>query len=241
MSRTYKTAWITLAVIGALAIRASAEEKPLHSAVKPIPRKGGWMKRHESFNKRVAKGNADLIFIGDSITHGWERNGKEVWQKYYGSRKAVNLGIGGDRTQHVLWRLDNGNLYRIKPKLAVIMIGTNNSRDNTPAEIFDGNKAIVNKLRKKLPEMKILLLAVFPRGKDANDARRKVNEKANAMMAKLADGKHVHYLDIGKKFTQADGKLTREIMPDLLHLSKKGYGIWAESIEEMVKKLMGDS
>ena len=95
-----------------LALPATAETKP-HSAIKPEPRSGGWMKRHESFNKRVAQGNCDLIFIGDSITQGWEGRGKGVWAKYYAKRNAVNLGIGGDRTQHVIWRLDNGNLYRI--------------------------------------------------------------------------------------------------------------------------------
>lgn len=199
------------------------------------------MKRHQSMNARVAKGNVDLIFIGDSITQGWEGRGKGIWQKHYGKRNAVNLGIGGDRTQHVLWRMDNGNIKDIKPKLAVIMIGTNNSGSNSSEEIFDGNEAIVAKLRKALPEMKILILAVFPRGTDANDKRRQVNEKANAMIAKLADGEAVHYLDIGKNFLKDDGTLPREIMPDLLHLSEQGYTIWAESIEPSVKKLMGES
>ena len=234
--RSVLAALIAFSVVGS----AQAEDKQLHSAVKPQPRQGRWMKRHESFNKRVAKGNVDLIFIGDSITHGWEGRGKDIWAKYYTPRKAVNLGIGGDRTQHVLWRLDNGNLYNIKPKLAVIMIGTNNSRDNSPQEIYEGNKTIVAKLQKKLPDMNILVLGIFPRGKDSNDARRKVNQKANAMIAKLADGKRVHYLDIGAKFTESDGRLTKKIMPDLLHLSPKGYTIWAESIEASVKKLMAE-
>ena len=212
----------------------------LHSATKPVPRSGGWTKRHESFNKRVAQGNCDLIFIGDSITQGWEGRGKKVWAKHYAKRNAVNLGIGGDRTQHVIWRLDNGNLYRIKPKAAVIMIGTNNSGNNTSQEIADGVEAIVKQLRKKLPETKVLLLGVFPRGANNADKRRKVNEGANAIFKKLADGKVVHYLDIGPKFLQKDGTLPREIMPDLLHLSEKGYTIWAESIEAKLKELMGE-
>jgi lysophospholipase L1-like esterase len=223
-----------------IAFPAVAEEAPLHSAVKPEPRAGGWMNRHNGFNERVAKGDVDLIFIGDSITQGWEGRGKVVWQESYGKRNAVNLGIGGDRTQHVLWRLDNGNIKGISPKLAVIMIGTNNAGSNTSAEIFDGNKAIVAKLQKELPEMNILILAVFPRGPDANNRHRKVNEGANAMISKLADGKKVHYLDIGKSFLQEDGVLTREIMPDLLHLSEQGYKIWADSIEASVKKLMSE-
>lgn len=227
-------------LISAMAASVVAQEKPMHSAVKPVPREGGWMKRHQSFNERVAKGNVDLIFIGDSITQGWEGKGKNVWQKFYGDRNAVNLGIGGDRTQHVLWRLDHGNIKDISPELAVIMIGTNNSGDNSPQEIYEGNKAIVEKLRAKLPEMKILLLAVFPRGANPSDKRRQVNEAANKMIAELADGKNVHYLDIGEKFLEEDGTLTREIMPDLLHLSEQGYTIWAESIEPSVKKLMDE-
>lgn len=216
-----------------------AEEK-LHSATKPVPRSGGWMKRHESFNKRVAQGKCDLIFIGDSITQGWEGRGRKVWAKFYAKRNVVNLGISGDRTQHVIWRLDNGNLYRIKPKAAVIMIGTNNSGSNTSQEIADGLGVIVKQLRKKLPDTKLLLLGVFPRGTNNTDKRRKVNEGANAIFKKLADGKAVHYLDIGPNFLQKDGTLPREIMPDLLHLSEKGYTIWAESIEAKLEELMGE-
>jgi lysophospholipase L1-like esterase len=218
-----------------------ADDKPNHDAIKPVPRAGGWLKRHESFNKRVAEGGVDLIFIGDSITQGWEGRGKEVWSKFYGERNAVNLGIGGDRTQHVIWRLDNGNLYNIKPKAAVIMIGTNNSGSNTPEQIAEGVTKIVNQLRTKVPQTKILLLAVFPRGPDKNDKRRLVNEKTNAIFAKLDDGINVHYLDIGAKFLNEDGTLTREIMPDLLHLSEEGYTIWAESIEEPLADLLGEN
>ena len=221
------------------AIAAIAEDK-LHSATKPVPRSGGWTKRHQSFNKRVAQGNCDLIFIGDSITQGWEGRGKKVWAKHYTKRNAVNLGIGGDRTQHVIWRLDNGNLHRIKPKAAVIMIGTNNSGSNSSQEIADGVEVIVKQLRKKLPETKVLLLGVFPRGANKADKRRQVNEGANATSKIIADGKSVHYLDIGQKFLKEDGTLPREIMPDLLHLSEKGYTIWAESIEAKLKELMGE-
>ena len=198
------------------------------------------MKRHESFNTRVAKGDVDLVFIGDSITQGWEGRGKGVWEKFYGKRNSVNLGIGGDRTQHVIWRLDNGNLKDITPKAAVIMIGTNNSGSNSSKEIADGVRAIVKQIRAKSPKTQILLLGVFPRGTNNEDKRRQVNEGANSIFSKLDDGKHVHYLDIGPKFLQKDGMLTREIMPDLLHLSQKGYTIWAESIEAKLKELLGE-
>jgi lysophospholipase L1-like esterase len=237
---TMKYAYLSLILSIFLSPSFSAEANELHSAVKPVPRSGGWMKRHESFNKRVDEGKVDLILIGDSITHGWEGKGKSVWEKFYGKRNAVNLGIGGDRTQHVMWRLDNGNVKGISPKVAVVMIGTNNSGNNSPEEIADGLAAITKQLRAKLPETKVLLLGIFPRGANKDDGRRKVNEKANAIFKKLADGKDVHYLDIGEKFLEPDGTLSRKIMPDLLHLSVEGYTIWAESIEPSLKKLMGE-
>ncbi|RZO13017.1 MAG: GDSL family lipase [Verrucomicrobiaceae bacterium] len=235
-----KIAYLSLILSIFLSPSFLAEANELHSAVKPVPRSGGWMNRHESFNQRVAKGKVDLVLIGDSITHGWEGKGKSVWEKFYGKRNAVNLGIGGDRTQHVMWRLDNGNVKGISPKVAVVMIGTNNSGNNSPEEIADGLAAITKQLRKKLPKTKVLLLGIFPRGANKDDGRRQVNEKANAIFKKLADGNDVHYLDIGAKFLEPDGTLTRKIMPDLLHLSVEGYTIWAESIEPTLKKLMGE-
>jgi lysophospholipase L1-like esterase len=225
-----------------LSLPLRADETP-NSATKPEPRGDDWWQaRQKSFNERAAKGNVDLLLIGDSITHGWEGNeGKELWQKYYAPRNAVNLGIGGDRTQHVLWRLDNGNIEGIKPKLAVLMIGTNNSNgnDNTAEEIGAGIKAIVEKLRTKLPETKVLILAIFPRGEKPNSQREK-NAAASKIAAEAADNKNVFFLDIGPKFLTDDGTLNKDIMPDLLHLSPKGYEIWATSIEPTVVDLMGE-
>lgn len=217
-----------------------SQEKP-NDAIVAAPRDANWMKRHESFNERVKQGNADLLFIGDSITQGWERAGKSTWDEFYAKRNAVNLGISGDRTQHVLWRLDHGNIDDIKPKLAVLMIGTNNAAANTSEQISAGVTAIVEKLRAKLPETKLLILAIFPRGADKEDALRKVNEGANVIIQKLADNRMVHYLDIGPSFLAADGTLSKEVMPDLLHLNEKSYRTWAESIEPRVKDLLGES
>jgi lysophospholipase L1-like esterase len=212
-----------------------------NDAVNPVARNDDWWQnRHKAMNERVAQGNVDLLMIGDSITQGWEGNGKDVWEKYYTPRNAVNLGIGGDRTQHVLWRLQNGNLQGIEPKLAVLMIGTNNAGANTSEQIAEGIAKIVELLRKEKPNMKVLILAIFPRGENNNDPARKINQGANEIVAELADNQSVFYLDIGLKFTQADGTLTRDIMPDLLHLSPAGYQIWAESIEPMVVQLMGE-
>ncbi|MBW3596682.1 MAG: GDSL family lipase [Planctomycetes bacterium] len=230
----------SLSLLLAIPSVSLAQEAPKHSAVTPVPREGGWMQRHQSFNERVKQGNVDLIFIGDSITQSWEGAGRKVWEEFYGDRNAVNLGISGDRTQHVLWRLENGNIEGISPKLAVLMIGTNNSGDNTSDEIADGVNAIVKKLRAELPETKVLVLAIFPRGADPSDPRRKVNKGANEQIAKLAEKENVYYLDIGPAFLAEDGTLSKEIMPDLLHLSERGYRIWAESIEPKVSELMGE-
>ena len=241
-SRMFLTACVALVTLLSLANSAavSVAQEKANDAITPVPRDANWMKRHDSFNERVKKGNVDLLLIGDSITHGWEGGGKAVWEKYYTPRNAVNLGIGGDRTQHVLWRLDNGNVDGISPKAAVLMIGTNNSGTNSPVQIAEGVAAVVKKLQEKLPKTKILVLAIFPRGADINDTKRKVNTAANLQISKLADGKMVHYLDIGDKFLNNDGTLSKEVMPDLLHLNEKSYATWAEAIEPKLKELLGE-
>lgn len=205
----------------------------------PVPREGGWMQRHESINKRTKEGDIDLIFIGDSITQGWNDN--ETWKKYYEGRKAANLGISGDRTEHVLWRLDHGNIEGISPKVAVLMIGTNNSggKEYSAEDIGEGIRAIVAKLRDKLPKTKVLILAIFPRGEKPNPQREK-NAKASKIASEMADDKDVFFLDIGPAFLNEKGEIDKAIMPDFLHLSPEGYKIWAKSIESKLSELMGD-
>ncbi len=219
---------------------AVAEKQP--AAVTPVSRpEKRWQDRQNALNERVKQGNADLIFIGDSITQNWEGKGKEVWKKYYDKRNAVNLGISGDQTQHVLWRLENGNIKGISPKLAIVMIGTNNSNGRQkPEDIAAAVKLIVEKLRDKLPQTKVLLLGIFPRGADDQDPRRQVNMKVNEIISQQADNNMIFYLDIGDKFLEPDHKLSKEIMPDLLHPDAKGYEIWAEAVEPAVAKLMGE-
>ncbi|UCG57559.1 MAG: DUF1080 domain-containing protein [Phycisphaerales bacterium] len=217
-------------------------EAKQHSAVSPAHRHSWWTLRNDAVNERVKHGNVDLLFIGDSITHGWEGGGKKYWDQYYAPRNAVNMGFGGDRTQHVLWRLDNGHLEGISPKLAVLMIGTNNSNgnDNTAEEIADGIVAICNRLRTKCPKTRILILAIFPRGPEPS-AQRQKNAEASLLASKIADGKMIHYLDINDKFLGEDGSLSKEIMPDHLHPNEAGYKIWAQAIEPKVAELMGES
>ena len=234
----------TLVVAGLLSstifVRA---QSAAHSAIVPVPRDANWKIRADLLDKRVKETpDAELLFIGDSITQGWEGGGaKEVWAKFYAKRQAVNLGIGGDRTQHVLWRLINAPLDGVKPKVAVVMIGTNNSNaeDNTPGQIIDGIAAIIAKLRERLPNTKILLLGIFPRSENFTAQRGKLTQ-INQVLAKMDDGKNVHYLDIGHQFLTSAGVLPAEIMPDYLHLSPQGYQMWADAIEPKLAELLGE-
>jgi lysophospholipase L1-like esterase len=204
-----------------------------------------WKKRHDKFVEQTKKGGIEVVFLGDSITQGWEGK-KAIWDKAFGEFKPGNYGIGGDQTGHVLWRITEGKeLEGLDPKLAVIMIGTNNTGSHSAEQIAGGIKAIVERLRKDKPKTKILLLGVFPRAGAPKDAKvatkEQLNKKIpdiNKTISKLDDGKMVFYKDIGDKFLTSDGGLSREVMPDLLHLSPKGYEIWADAIKEDIAKLV---
>jgi beta-glucosidase len=229
-----------------------------HAEVTPVAQEPNlvswWPSRHKAVLERIEKGNVDLVMIGDSITHGWEKRGKNIWDKYYANRNAVNLGFGGDRTQHVLWRIQNGEIDGISPKLVVLMIGTNNSggKNISPEQISDGIKAIVCVLRNKLPNTKILVLGIFPRGsvkqrKDKNDVNDGLPnpqwaklDTTNELISKIADNKMIYYLNINKVFLNTNGEVSREALPDLLHPSEKGYNLWAQAMEPTVKQLMGE-
>jgi len=212
--------------------------RPQPLSLRPRPTK--WLPRHaEKLAEIKRAGRIDLVFIGDSIMHCWDQEGKPVWDKYYKDRNAMNLGFGGDMTEQVIWRLGNGEADGYKAKLAVVMIGTNNSRRDSPADIAAGIRGILDEWRRRQPQAKVLLLGIFPRGGTPDDPRRRVNEQVNVLIRKFADDKCVFYMDIGGKFLTGAGILTKEIMPDLLHPSAKGYGIWAEAIDPAVKKLLG--
>ena len=244
-----KTRLTSLVALVASLVAASAAT---NYAVQPVLHPGT-EKRHESFNEISKKGEAQLVFLGDSITHGFDnKNGKAVWEKYWAPLKAANFGIGGDRTEHVLWRLEHGNFDGLKPKEIVLMIGTNNTGHQgrpqkelngavyecTAAQTAEGIKAIIAKLQQKCPDAKILVLAIFPRGPNKDDKFRQQNEATNAIIKGFADDKKVFFMDIGAKFLEADGTLSKSIMPDLLHPNEKGYQIWAEAIEAKVKELL---
>ncbi len=201
--------------------------------------KDRWKPRQLAVNELAAKGGYDLAFIGDSITEAWERNGKEVWDEFYAPRNAINLGFGGDRTEHVIYRLTHGNLQNVRPKVAVLMIGTNNTghKMQDPEEVAEGIKRILEILHEKTPETKILLLAIFPRAADPLDEHRLNNLAINQLIRRYADNDRIHYLDLGHLFLQPDGTLPTDLMPDLLHLTPAAYRLWAEAMEPKLQEL----
>ena len=236
--------FVGLLVCGACDRGPSTEGKapPTSTQTAQAYENGVWqLRRHAELNEMARRGDIDLVFLGDSITQYWAEAGKEVWNKYYGRRKAANFGIGGDRTQHVLWRIEHGNFDGIHPKAIVLLIGDNNSiHGDTPQEIADGVSAVVQKLRDKIPESKILLLAIFPSGERPESPQRVRAMAANAIFQKVADGRMIRYLDIGDRFTNREGTISRTILPDFDHLSPSGYLLWAEAIEPFVKDILGE-
>jgi beta-glucosidase len=212
-----------------------------NTAIAPVSKAGNatWMARHLAMNARAQQGHVDLIYVWDSIVEYYERQGKDTWDRYYAPRRALNLGISGDRTQHVLWRLDHGNLAGISPTLAIVMIGQNNGGRNTADEIGAGVTAVVQHIRAKLPTTKILLLAIFPRRAKPTQERA-VLAHASRIAAELADNHTIFYRDINQIFLRPDWTIPAELMPDFEHPSAKGYRLWAEALEPAVAALMGD-
>ena len=199
----------------------------------------GFAKAHESFVAIAKKGEAQVVFLGDSITAGWGGQ-KALFDKEYAQYKAANFGIGGDQVQHVLWRVENGEFEGIKPKAVVLMIGTNNVGNpaHTPELVAAGIKNIIDAIHKRSPDTKVLLLAIFPRSAKLTDAGRVKNQKVNDIIAKFDDGKKVHFFDIGAKFLTADGTLEKSVMPDLLHLNAASYKVEADAIREKLASLV---
>lgn len=237
---------ISITLFGLSAVGAQPAERLLPNfAVVPVEQDAPWAvnwwrDRHEAKIEEARHSEVDLVFIGDSITHAWENKGAEVWQEYYRSRNAFNLGFSGDRTEHVLWRIDNGALDGMKPTLAVLMVGTNNTghRMDPAAYTAEGIERIVSEVRERLPDTPILVLAIFPRHVSPHNEMRKRNEGVNRLISALDDGETVHYLDINQAFLRDDGTLRKELMPDLLHPNSEGYRVWAEAMEPTIARLM---
>jgi lysophospholipase L1-like esterase len=205
----------------------------------------GWIPRHQDKLASIRAAAAahrpiDLVFIGDSITEHWETDGKAVWARHYARYNALDLGFGGDQTENVLWRLQHGEIDGFRPKVAVVMIGTNNTghRQEDPRTTAAGVRRILDEIRSRQPDTRILLLAVFPRDEQPTSPLRRLNDRVNAIISGYADGRHIVFLDIGAALTNADGTLSREVMPDLLHPGEKGYDIWARQMEPTLLQLL---
>lgn len=207
-----------------------------------------WPERWKNKMARVKQGDIDLIFVGASIMEAWDHGENQaVWSAYYGSRKAVDMGFSGARTENILWMLDNGLVDGIAPKVAVVTIGANNANrvnghiPNTSEELAAGIKAIVTRLRTKLPNTKIVLLRLFPR----NDipGANEICAKASALAAKMADSRRVYDLDVSRLFLKPDGSggetVNRALLPDGLHPNPVGNYRWAEAMEPLLTRLMG--
>ena len=207
-----------------------------------------WDQRHASVLAIKDKINPEIVFLGDSITHLWAgepneprgNRGVEAMKGLCAGRAMLNLGFGWDRTQNVLYRIENGELDGLKPKVVVIHIGTNNlagtkkARENTPAEIAEAISLIVDKVQAKCPAAKIILMAVFPRGEKSSDPKRAKIAEINKILLSQPSKPGVTYLDIGSKLTNADGTISKDVMGDFLHPAAKGYAIWAEALKPFV-------
>jgi len=237
---------ITLLVLTGMAVAPptftqALDRKPV--AVVPAPQTASWWTtQHEHTLARIRQGEVNLLFIGDSITQGWADEGRQIWDAHYGHRHAVNLGVSADRTEHVLWRLDNGEIEGIAPKLAVVMIGTNNTsqRHDPPEETAAGIQAILTTLHTRLPGTKVLLLGVFPRSPSVDDSLRRVNAAINDRISAFADNQHVFFLDLTRHFLDDQGRLSQDLMPDYLHPSERGYQVWADGMEDVIRKLLDE-
>jgi lysophospholipase L1-like esterase len=195
---------------------------------------------HDRFLKRIKDDpKIDLLFVGDSITWRWAL-APDVWKAHYGKYDAANFGDGGAYTQHVLWRLENGELEGIRPKVVVLLVGINNlyhSPANTPEQTAAGIKKILDTIHEKLPQTKVLLLGIFPyRAKDSGP--RKAAAAVNAIISKFDDGNKTRYLGLWDQFLQPDASISKEVMNDGLHPTPKGYEIWATNMEPLLQEMM---
>jgi lysophospholipase L1-like esterase len=217
---------------------ARADDDP----TKPAPRKDNtvWLERHATLLERAKKG-ADVVFLGDSLIQGWEGlDGAESWKKHFEPLKAANFGAGGDRTEHVLWRLIEGKeLQEVKPKVVVVQVGGSNLATNSADDVVEGVTAVVKEVIRQKPAAKVLLLGLLPRGAKANDKFRDKIKEVNMGLAALADGKAVRYLDAGEKFLNKEGDLIDSAMPDGIHPSAEGYAAWAEAIKGPLEEMLG--
>ena len=216
---------------------------------------GYWDRRHIAKLAEIAAGPQayDCVFVGDSITHNWEGwsdpvdvavvtaahesgqlafpngPGRVVWEEMRRTSRLLNLGIGGDKTQNVLWRLEHGEMDGYRTRFVALMIGTNNT-DDSPEDRAEGIRAILAKIGELQPDATILLHPIFPCGATPADPHRISCGKTNDIIRRFADGGRVVWVDFNSRFLQPDGTLSATMMPDFLHPLEEGYRIWAEAL-----------
>jgi beta-glucosidase len=222
---------------------------PALPARMPLPREArpdyleepNWRARVAEVSRLVAAdaGRAQVVFLGDSITQGWF---PQVWEQFYAHRAALNLGVAGDFTQGLLWRLQAGGQWpaNLRPRLAVLLIGTNNAGFAQQAEDTAlGIAEVVRVIREKSPGTKILLVGLLPRGADASDPLRRMNQRVNALIARCADNQSVFFTDPGSMLVDGQGRLSDQVAFDRLHLTYVGYAILAAGLEPSIRYLLG--
>ncbi len=201
-----------------------------------------FLQLHDSFLERGKAGPIGVLFVGDSIVNHW-LNAPAIWDKYYGKYQPANFGIPGDMTQNVIWRLEHGEFDGIHPRVVVFMLGTNNTSGNTVAEIFAADKKIVDGIRAKIPETKVLLLGILPResrprgGIPALSPLMRVIDAVNAQLATLDDGHNVRYLDLAPKFIGPDGQISAALMADGVHPTVAGFQVWADAMQPLLDEM----
>src|SRR6516164_6560952 len=233
---------------------APADEKgparPASTAARAAPRTDANSRlAHEQMIENLKKGRIDVYFAGDSITRRWRATDYPQflanWNENFHGWNAANYGWGGDTIQNILWRMQNGELDGVHPKVIVLLAGTNNigtfpASDAKVADITKGIKALLDTLREKAPKATIILMGILPRndGRDSAALMRSI-DRINENIAKLADGKSVRCLNINDKLADKDGKLLQGMTVDRLHLSLKGYQVWADALRPLLRELLG--
>jgi beta-glucosidase len=193
-------------------------------------------RRHDEFMRRKSEGPVGILFLGDSITDWWPKNGKDTWEKFAPYNPA-NFGIMAMRTEGLLWNITHGELDGLKPKTTVILIGVNNilqCPDEKPEWVAAGIGKIVATAREKMPDTKIVLMGILPARNPASHPARARIAEVNRLIANLDDGKQVRFLDIGSKFLDADGNVRKDLTSDFLHPNTKGYQIWKDALLPVV-------
>ncbi|MDO3387026.1 GDSL-type esterase/lipase family protein [Gilvimarinus sp. SDUM040013] len=236
----------TLNVTGLLLLAGSVFADPL--STEPVPRTkqfswmslSNWYEWHAADVALAEQGQARVVFLGDSITQGWDH---ELWEQHFAPLGAVNFAIGGDLTQNMLWRLDHGNVEKLDPELVVLMAGVNNylHHQATPEDTFLGVKAVVDRALDYYPNANLILQGILPFGEQPNTPERHWVKATNSLLQQLENNPRVVYYDFGDLFLEDDGRISAEVMGDFLHPGRKGYETWIEQLLFLVKSPLGET